>query len=127
ITRMEFVRYLLRIPLPGKYQREIKPRLVELTWTLLRKGEQNLEKQLELWRRTIFALSPITFILVGSGLGLRLLQKNRGFHIGVGALTGLLFFLFMMVGEFLAYRTGTPFPLWLPVFVFGVLGILLWR
>ena len=126
ITRMEFVRYRLRVPLPEQYQQKIQPRPMEMTRTQLRQGEPDLEKALELTRRHVFAFAPLIFVLIGSGLGLHLRHRNRGFHIGLGAMVGLSFFEIMTLGEFLAHK-GQTLWLWLPVFIFAAFSLLLWR
>jgi len=127
VTRMEFMRYRLQIPLPGYYQQAIPLKVAEMSFHQLRKEKKNLQKSLELTRRNVFALAPVIFVFFGAGLGMRLKHKNRGFHIGVGALSGLLFFEIMSLGEILAQKAGFCFSLYLPVAIFAGLSWILWK
>ena len=126
VSRMNFLTYDFPFQLPEQYKREIVPRLKEMTFSQIRKVKKNLAVYIELNKRSVFALGPIIFLFLGSGIGLRIKQKSKVLHFGIGAFVCVLFYELLILGEILSNKTAMPEWMWLPILVFGVIGWMLW-
>ena len=82
---------------------------------------------MEIYKKNSIPVAAIVFVLIGSSLGM--LVKRSGASIGIGMSIGFfaLYYLFLIGGESIGDRMLlTPWlAMWLPNFVFGVLGIAL--
>jgi len=90
--------------------------------TLLANGR--LREKVEVHERIVFSVMPLLFVLLGSGIGIKLKQQSKMLmlHIGLGGGITLLFLQFIILGETLSYAMGTPLLTWIPVLLFMLLG-----
>jgi len=128
LVKLKFSSYNFVLPLPEYFKRgNIKPKLTEMTLFQMKKVNKGIEERIEMNKRLLFAVTPILFVFFGFCLGMRLRQKSRSLNLGIGVLTSLSFFEFLMLGEILSRKTMSSGFIWLPAVVF-ILGIrALWK
>jgi lipopolysaccharide export LptBFGC system permease protein LptF len=127
ISRLNFKKYKFVIALPRNFKRkELEPRISEMSPLQLMK-EDSLEASMEVNERILFGITPLIFLFLGSGLGFRIIQKSKIFHIGLGGCVSILFFSFLLIGETISRKIGSPFYIWLPAVIFIFTSWLLWR
>ena len=125
--KLKFYSYDFILSLPADYKSPIKFKLPEATIFQIKKMKIGIEEKIEINKRFIFAFTPIIFLLFGSGIGMKLKQKNKSLHLGIGAFTSLTFFEILICGEILSRKTNCVEFMWLPIFLFGIMGWILWK
>lgn len=94
------------------------------------RGSGNLIKfQNEKHKRIAFPFSTIVLTIIGVSLSSRKVRGGIGFNLGVGITICFAFILFMQVTTVFATFGNLPpvIAVWIPNFVFGILGIYLLR
>jgi lipopolysaccharide export LptBFGC system permease protein LptF len=122
ISRLNFDEYRFVFPLPSGFNDT--PARTDISdmrlSALVAKG--GLREMVEVHDRIIFSVMPLIFVLLGSGIGIKLKQQSKMLHIGLGGGLTLLFLQFMILGETLSYTAGTPVLTWIPVLLFIIIG-----
>jgi lipopolysaccharide export system permease protein len=94
------------------------------------RGSGNLLKfQIEKHKRIAFPFATIVLTIIGMALSSRKVRGGIGFHLGVGITICFAFILFMQVTTVFATFGNLPpvIAVWIPNFIFGILGIFLLR
>jgi len=94
------------------------------------RGSGNLMKfQIEKHKRIAFPFATIVLTLIGVSLSSRKVRGGIGFNLGVGITICFAFILFMQVTTVFATFGNLPpvVAVWIPNFIFGLLGIYLLR
>lgn len=127
ISTLNFRHYAFTVSLPSYFRHAlIKPKISEMRLSeLLSSGM--LEERMEVHKRVIFGVTPLLFMLLGAGLGRKIKQKSKILHIGLGGVVGVLFFQLLVLGELLARRAFSPFPLWLPLLLSAAAALSIWK
>lgn len=122
VSRLNFERYRFVFPVSTGYKGvPMRTRLSDMRLSaLLSTG--GLRERIEVQKRIMFSVIPLIFVFLGAGIGIRLKQQSRILHIGLGGGITLLFLQFVILGEMLSLKTGTPVFTWLPVVVFMIIG-----
>jgi lipopolysaccharide export system permease protein len=94
------------------------------------KGAENvIEFDIEKHRRIAFPFATIVMTFIGVALSSRKVRGGIGMHLGLGITISFAFILFMQISTTFAVN-GNLSPLlavWLPLFLFGLLGVYLIR
>ncbi len=127
IATLNFSEYQFTVKLPDRLSPgAIRTRITEVpTGELMLSG--SIEDRMEIHRRILFASTPFIFLLLGSGIGMKLRQKSRMLHIGLGGFISLFFLQLTALGEVLSRRAGTPLFIWTPFLVLAISGMIIWR
>lgn len=94
------------------------------------RGSGNLLKfQIEKHKRIAFPFATIVLTIIGMALSSRKVRGGIGFHLGVGITICFAFILFMQVTTVFATFGNLPpvIAVWIPNFIFGILGVYLLR
>ncbi|MCM8772256.1 MAG: LptF/LptG family permease [Candidatus Omnitrophica bacterium] len=127
ISSVEFKNYNFYIDLPEKFRTtEIKPQIYELDFFQLKKVK-NLEGEIEFHKRIIYSITPMVLILLGSGIGMNLKQKNKILYIGIGGFISIIFFELLTLGEIISRKTEKTLFIYLPIYVFILLTKKFWK
>ncbi len=122
ISRLNFEKYRFAFPVSAGFKGvHMRSRLSEMRLgALLSNG--GLNERIEVQKRIVFSVIPLIFVLLGAGIGIKLRQQSRMLHIGLGGGITLLFLQFMILGETLSLKAGTPVFQWFPVVLFVITG-----
>lgn len=122
ISRLNFDGYRFVFPVPAGFSGvRMRTRISDMRLSaLLSSG--GLREKIEVHKRIIFSVIPLIFVLLGTGIGIKLKQQSRMLHIGLGGGITLLFLQFVILGEMLSLRAGTPVFTWIPVILFIIIG-----
>jgi lipopolysaccharide export system permease protein len=81
-----------------------------------------------LQKRFVMATTPLIFILIGVPLGIRSQRSGRGANFALALFIFLLFYILFTLAKTLVIDLGLPaLCMWLPVVIFTVAGIFLFR
>jgi len=127
INSVDFKNYEFYLELTEDFKRtEVKRQIPELNFIELKKIK-SVEAMTELHERCVYALTPLILLLLGSGIGMNLRQKNRILYIGIGGFISIIFFELLMVGEILVRKFEVPYFTYLPLFIFALLTKKFWK
>lgn len=122
ISRLNFKEYRFVFPFPAGFSGvRMRKRLSDMRMSaLLAAG--GIRERIEIQKRIVFSVMPLVFVMLGTGIGIRLKQQSKMLHIGLGGGITLLFLQFVLLGEMFSMKSGTPIYMWLPVVLFVIMG-----
>lgn len=127
INTLDFKNYIFSIQLPMGFKGTEIPRKIQEMDLIGLKRTKGIDSSIEFHKRWVFSITPLIFLLLGSGIGFNLKQKNRIMYIGIGGFIGIIFYEFLILGEIIVRKTGYSFFIYLPVLVFLLLVRKYWK
>ncbi len=119
ITKLDFSEYKFNLNLPESFSvKNPGKKISELTFSELRK-KKGLRYKIEINKKIMFGITPLIFIFLGGGIGLKLKSKSRILNIGVAGAISLLFFSIMIVGEIISNKLNFAGFVYLPAVIFS--------
>jgi len=119
ITKLDFSEYKFNLNLPESFSvKNPGKKISELTFSELRK-KKNIRYKIEINKKIMFGITPLIFIFLGGGIGLKLKSKSRILNIGVAGAISLLFFSIMIAGEIISNKLNFSGFVYLPAVIFS--------
>ena len=119
ITKLDFSEYKFNLNLPESFSvKNPRKKISELTFSELKK-KKDIRYKVEMNKKIMFGITPLIFIFLGGGIGLKLKSKSRVLNIGVAGAISLLFFSIMIVGEITSRKLNFAGFVYLPAVVFS--------
>ncbi|RKY32312.1 MAG: hypothetical protein DRP67_01075 [Candidatus Omnitrophota bacterium] len=128
LVKLEFKTYRFSLPLSENYKvRNLKKKITEKTLPELKSSGMEFDEIVEINKRSLFASLPFLFSLFGFVIGVKIKQKGKILHIGLGAIISIFFYEMLTVGEILAVKTKFGGFIWFPFFVFLIITWIFWK
>lgn len=122
ISKLDFKEYKFPLKLPENFSTKNPPKKIkELTLKELR-NKKDIDSNVEINKRILFGITPLIFVFLGSGIGIRLKSKSKVLNIGVAGVVSLLFFSLLMLGEIISKKIGFAGFVYLPVLIFLIMS-----